>query len=210
MLIALVLACSDENAIGSAKDASDSASGATEDTDESTTPTDSTDTGTAPTVPPRWFAVEATLSIAGGVPVASPASVTLTVVGEDATTPICELELPTDAGVAGTPPDPSLWAWWSFTVDDSDTCAVLPGSIGLGVGPMVADLRAVLGASGLDVAADSLYGAYASADGEGPWAFGVAGTSADYAGDDVAAAPLPDGAYQLRPLYLLPLPEQPE
>lgn len=209
MLILLLSACSADLALGQENGSpADTASGTTTDSGATTTATDSDETGTEDLVEPGWFAVDATVTIAEGAPVAAPAAVTLTVVGTDTQTQLCELTLPSDALSPGTPPDASLWAWWTLPVLASDACAVLPDTVGLGLGPMVADLRAALGSSGLDGVADSLYGAYVSPNGAGPWAFGVGGTTTDFEGDDAAAAPLPDGSYQITTLYLVALPSQ--
>ena len=53
-----------------------------------------------------------------------------------------------------------------------------------------------------------MYGAYLRVATDEVWLFGVAGTAEQFAGTGTIAdsAPLPDGTYTLRSLYLLPMP----
>lgn len=169
----------------------------------------SADTAEDDTPPPDGWAPLATLAIVGGLPSADGAVVDVEFVSaeEDATS--CTVTL----DVAALTPDVAadateVWAWWEFDVVTADVaCALLPATLGLGVGELLPDVRARLGADGYDDVADSLFGAYVRVDGGEVWTYGYAGTEADLAGDDLAAAPPPDGTYTLAPLYLLPLVE---
>jgi hypothetical protein len=62
--------------------------------------------------------------------------------------------------------------------------------------------------NGLDTDASTLYGLYIQYGAEDApiWVFGVAGTAENFSGIDepAAAAPLPDGSYDIETLYLLP------
>lgn len=166
---------------------------------------DDADTGLEEPVPDGWFP-DATYGLAAGVPVADGAS--LSVVYADSTSGdiACSAALDPAGLVAGESPDEAIWAWWEGPVTTLDSaCEGLPDTLGLGIGELHPDVRARVGADGLDDVADSLFGAYVRVNGEDLWAFGYAGTAADLAGDDPAASPPPDGTYTLTALYLLPL-----
>lgn len=169
-----------------------------------------TDGDSAPTTFPAWYAVSAELTVAKGVATVDAASVTMEVVDSDLEGVSCLVELSTDELVAGAPNQYGVELWWDLPVSATDSCAVLPVSLSLGIGALDSDVRARLGTAELEDVADSLYGAYLRADGGDVWSFGYAGTAADLAGDGVAELPPPDGAYLLAPLYLAALPEQPE
>ncbi len=157
-----------------------------------------------------WFTVRAEAEVAAGVPVLT--DLTFIVVDQDAFTVVCEIAGDPTMAVAVTSPDPAV-AWWisvPVLVNEAD-CAMLPPSLGLGIGELPIEVRAQLGPAGLSSVAASLFGAFGRApddSGSSVAAFGYAGTSLDLAGDDVATLPPPDGLYVLNPLFLLPLPAE--
>lgn len=182
------------------------------DTATATAPTDTTEnndtTDTDRDPEPAWFALRAVVSVLGGVPVATPAEAELTVVDADLETVICTVPLDV-GGLVGGPASVTegVHLWWTLPVTPKDTgCAPLPATVRVGVGELVPDLRAQLGAVGLDDASAALYGAFAEVDAGGVSAFGVAGTAGGFDGEGAATVPVPDGAYTVQPLFLLPLP----
>lgn len=118
------------------------------------------------------------------------------------------------AGEQAPPSDLALLAWWDLTLSEgSAPCGQpLPASaVGLGLGPMDARLYPALENGGFSdpaTAGASLYSAYLRVGAGDVWVFGVAGTAEQFAGTGAVAdsAPLPDGTYELRSLYLLPMP----
>lgn len=166
---------------------------------------DHADTGSDEAAPNGWYP-DATFGLVSGGPVADGASITV-VYGDSASGDVtCVASLDPSPLVAGDPPDETIWAWWEGPVTTLDTaCDGQPDTLGLGIGELHPDVRARLGAAGLDDVADSLFGAFVRVNGEDLWAFGYAGTDADLGGDDAAANPPPDGTYTLSALYLLPL-----
>ncbi len=193
--------------------AQDEASGAfdTAESDATTGTTDESDSGvtdadTAVPPDPAWFAVDATLSVAGGTAVSAPATTFVTVVGADLETVLCEIELDTTGLTPGPAAVGGVWLWWTLEVQPLDrSCADLPTTVALGLGALLPDVRAQLGAVGLDGASGALYGAYLTADDAAAVSFGVGGTTDAYAGVGEASEPVPDGLYTLRTLFLVPL-----
>jgi hypothetical protein len=203
----LVSACADydlSNAKGEADDGSEPA-----DADTGGTTDSDPDSGMDDIVPDGWI-VRADLAIVAGEPTPQDAVVLIDMVDSVEGGIACTVALDTSGMTAGVSPDADVWAWWTLDVVALDEpCAELPEAIGLGVGELLGDVRAGLGAHGYDQVAGSLYGAYLGADDGSLYVFGYAGTDADLAGDDDAAteAPLPDGLYHLAPLYVFALPE---
>ena len=206
LLLTGIAGCASYDASKEASGAADSAaSDAT-----GTTPVDSdsgdSESDTAVPPDPAWFAMDATVTVVGGVAVSAPATALVTVVGADLETVLCEVELDT----AGVTPGPAavggVWLWWTLEVHPVDrACAVLPTTVALGLGALLPDVRAQLGAVGLDGASGSLYGAYLTVDDTSPVSFGVGGTTDGYGGVGEASEPIPDGLYTLRTLFLVPL-----
>ncbi len=157
---------------------------------------------------PAWYVVRAELAVENGAPSAQGAQVTLDVVDADLVRTDCIVELATDGIVAGdAATDDSVPLWWELpVVPATETCALLPETLVIGLGAMVPDVRAQLGTVDHDDIAESLYAAFLLLDGDAA-AFGYAGTVTDLLGDDAATNPPPDGLYQLAPLYLVPLPQ---
>lgn len=173
--------------------------------DTADTATDDLDTGGGDERPPDGWVVHARLSVVGGVAVADGADVRVVFVRGEGDV-VCNVPLDPTGVVPEASPEDTVAAWWTVDVVPTvDPCAELPGTLGLGVGDLHASARARLGAVGLDEVADSLFGAYAQADGGPVYVLGYAGTEGDLAGDDAAVAPPPDGTYTLAPLYVLPL-----
>lgn len=173
---------------------------------------DSASDDSTPPADPAWFTPRAVIDLTAGV--MSISQLTLIVVDSDLVTEICDVYVDPGAGVAAAPPDPSVAVWLDVTVVSSpEDCATLPAALGLGIGELPGDVRAQLGPSGLEDAADSIYGAFARAPNEATTevsAFGYAGTAADLTGDDLATLPPPDGQYILNPLFLLRIPDSGE
>ncbi len=205
LLLSLVAGCSNA-ASPENSGAADSASGVT-----TTTGTDDSDTATssdtAAPAEPAWYAVDAEMSVVGGFAVPTPASVSLTVVDADLERVLCEVPLDVAGMSAGAAPVSGVWLWWSLPVEPVESsCATLPATLALGIGELVPDVRAQLGAVGLDGAGGSIYGAFVAADDLPTVSFGVAGTDEGYAGEGSATEPVADGTYTMRTLFLVPLP----
>jgi hypothetical protein len=194
-------ACSDNSIKGSFEPGADTAAGT--DPADTDTGADTEDTG-AP-IDPVWYTVRADLAVIDGVASGEGAVLAIDVVDADLERTDCVVTLDTSGVVAGEATDDGVAAWWATPVTPVATpCARLPSTLVLGVGPLLPDIRARLGAVGQDDIADSLYGAYVQ-NGAGETTFGYAATDLDLTGDDLAAIPLPDGLYHLAPLYLLAL-----
>lgn len=207
LLLSVASGCAAYDAAKAEDGSFDSASGATTDADSSGSPTDTTTSDTALPLSPAWYAVDATLTVLGGFPVGSPGAVSLTVVDADLARVACTVPLDTSALGAGPPGTSTVWLWWTLPVTPvEESCASLPETISLGLGELVPDVRAELGAVGLDQASDALYGAYLLADGASNVTFGVGATEAGFDGEGAAGQPVPDGTYTLQTLFLVPLP----
>ncbi len=114
-------------------------------------------------------------------------------------------------------PDEALLSWWALHIDSptSDSCFSqdyafpVPSVVMVGIGDMDPELRAVAGSSSDLTNIDALNGAYASIDGgETVWVFGVAGTTAGFAGEEDGPLedwPVPEGSWDIEPLYPFPL-----
>lgn len=158
---------------------------------------------------PTWYTVDGLLPVTGGAAVTKGAELSFVVVDVDAETTVCEVPLDLTGLEVATPPVDGVQLWWELpTVAFGDTCAEgLPGSLGVGIGEMGADVLAELGAAGLESDAEVLYGAYVQA-GEGPvYIYGWAAPGDPYSDAElppVSDPPL-DGLYELGPLYLLRL-----
>lgn len=101
--------------------------------------------------------------------------------------------------------DLPLYGWWSIDLEPSASCPYGPDNLLLGIGAWDPQLDAAAAAQNL-VGTD-LYALYARLNISDPvWVFGASGTSEQFNGTTppVTSAPLPDGTYQLRSLFLLP------
>lgn len=159
------------------------------------------DTATTDGAPvPGWFALSASLPVEGGAAGAGVGTVRVEVVDTAGEEVLCGADL--QAGWEGTTGAEEVPLWWGLTVEVGDLCAALP-PIRLGIGALLPDARARLGAVGLATDAP-VYGAYVAA-GAGAEIYGYAARPEDLEGSGEAVLPLPDGVYALAPLYLIPL-----
>lgn len=118
------------------------------------------------------------------------------------------------ASVQEAPSDVALLAWWDLALTEGAVPCEQPlpaSAVGLGLGPMDPRLYPALENAGFGdpaAAGATLYSAYLRVGSGDVWVFGVAGTTEQFAGTGavVDTAPLPDGTYELRSLYLLPTP----
>ena len=107
-------------------------------------------------------------------------------------------------------------SFWTVEADASDLDTSLcplpdPFVFGLGAVPYDASLTPAAETSGFQDSFTTAYGAVIELEAGGPaYLFGVMGTDAQFDGDAATdpAAPLQDGSYTLRTLYLLPLPAE--
>lgn len=203
----LLFGCSPGAFDGAVNDADDTAGAADSAPDTGDTGEDASDSGIA--LVPTWYTVEGRLPVVGGVGVTKGAEIVLVVVDADASTVVCEVPLDLTGLQVGTPPVEGVALWWELpVVGFADTCAEgLPGSLGLGIGDMGADVLAELGSAGLESDAEHLYGAYVQAGEEPVYIYGWAAPGDPYSDAELppVSDPPPDGLYELGPLYLLRL-----
>lgn len=193
--------------------------------DEDTDPLPSAfDTGTdtasdtGPTSNARYWELSASVPFEGGAPLLEGSSFQVEVQGaEDPGEEgvLCTASgSPASVSEAEVVPDSLLHHWWTWTWDtlEEDTCAEqgieLTTTVDLGIGTLHAEIRSLLDRSGYSGLESSLYGAYASLGTiDTIWVYGVAGTEANFAGQETTTseAPIPDGTYHLVPLYAFPL-----
>ncbi len=199
MTLFLLLGCADYALSSGARGEADTGGDAAYDTAPESADSD------APAEPDHWV-LDGLLTLAEGVPGAGELRVRTVRAADDAA--VCDAAYASDALVVATAPDPSVYAWWEGATATAPGCAGAPDTLDLGVGVLLPDLRARLGAVGLDAAGDAIYGAYVRDVDGVVRAFGAAGTEAALRGEGVATAPPPDGAYQLVPLYALAIAEE--
>lgn len=154
---------------------------------------------------PGYFAVRAEL-VVDELGETSVQSLRAEVVAEDGLELMCSFNLPVSWQNLSPPDGEPIFLWGRTDVDDSQACAELPSWLALGIGELGPDVRARLGAVGLDASAGALYGAYVQLPGGEVEIFGYAGTTDGIAGVGEAVEPPGPGLYSLQPLYLLPLP----
>lgn len=157
---------------------------------------------------PAYFALRGSLQVGETGPEAG-GELGIEVVGDDLETVLCEVPLSLRGMVGSGSDDVEMGGWWTLEVQASETpCAVLPETLGLGVGVLTADVKARLGAVGREGQESSLFGAYVQVDSGDIFSFGYAGTGENLDQNAPATLPLLPGAYLLAPLYLLALPPQ--
>lgn len=203
----LLFGCSPGAFDGSSNDVDDTAGASDTGWDSGDSGEDASDT--AAQLVPTWYTVEGRLPVTGGVAVTEGAELQLVVVDADATSTVCVVPLDLAELRAGTPPAEGVTLWWELpVVQFDDSCAEgLPGSLGVGIGEMGADVLAELGSAGLESDAERLYGAYVKAGEEPVYIYGWAAPGDPYADAELppVSDPPPDGLYELGPLYLLRL-----
>jgi hypothetical protein len=175
------------------------------DTAASESDTGDLDTSDTPSLSADAWTVRADVTVAGGVPVADGAVILVDAVDSAAQQVVCTIEAELATVASDEAPDEAeIWAWWGTAEVPAGDCASLPAQVSVGIGALDRDVRARLGADGMDDVADSLYGAFVRGDG-GVYTFGYAGADENLAGTAAPSDPPPDGDYHLAPLYLLSL-----
>lgn len=170
--------------------------------DSSGRPVD-TDTASPPDDAPAWWALDGVLTLQAQQAVAHDATFAVELRKRDLSV-LCA----TERGVAGLapvdPPLDALYGAWQVTLAEGEGCEIpVPQQFLLALGPYDPQLDPAAAANGLDGA--TLFGLYVQPEGQPLYVFGVAGTPEQFAGEAMAAPPLPDGTYILDGLHLLPL-----
>ena len=151
-----------------------------------------------------WFVMR------GSFDTTSPATSALVmdVVGDDAATVLCSINLDVSGLVEGVVPDAQVSRWWEGPLAGAG-CATLPGTLGFGLGQVTDDVQAGLGAVGESDLALYVYGAYLRTDvrPDEVDVFGYAGREDNMDGTSATVLPPEDGVYEVVPLYLALLPE---
>ncbi|MBN1335449.1 MAG: hypothetical protein JXB39_05765 [Deltaproteobacteria bacterium] len=177
--------------------------------------TDSTDTCTETgetDAPPAWIRLSAVVLVEDGIPVADESTLHVSMLGTEADgfPEICAEAWTVSSIATAALPGEAVLAWWQVVPGAQDgTCKdrSLPSSLHLGVGTLHPDVAALLPSQGWTSAQDVLYGAYVQLPDPGDvWTYGYAWTreGVDSGTPARVAPPLPDGSWQLVPVYLLP------
>lgn len=206
--LVLALAACTESGLAQSDDRSDSG--------ESETGNES-DTDTAPGLPDAtWARLSGQLALVDGAVDIAGSSLAWSFYDASLTS-VCAYAAPIATASELTPPDPSVYGWWSVSTDDTDddgSCAYArPAELELGLGAVDPQLYPAMANADVDDSA-SPYGLYAKVgwdaiDEDTPlWVFGIAGTDGAFDGSEpaVSEAPLPDGVYTLEPLHLFSVP----
>lgn len=170
-------------------------------------PTDTDlDTGEAPGPDPVWFSVDGLLHVRdGALTEASALEIGMWSKHQDGSPMLgCVDRLQVLGAPVAQPADPvELYGTWEIPLAGG-TCAGRPTRVTLGIGPLLADLWPA--AEQLEVSLRQTRGLYLAADAE-LFVFGLAATADQAAGLGAPPSldPLPDGAYHLRGIWLLPL-----
>lgn len=188
--------------VGDSASALDSAADAasTEGADDTLAPS-SLDSGIPPT--PVWWTLEGTLEVTTGLPDLATSEITLGLVGRELQ-PLCTTPRLLTSATPLVPGDAAIHAVWQIQLADGAGCAV-PTRFELGLGTYDHQLDPALAASGLPVEGEALMGLYLREDSGLQYVMGIAGTPAQWAGYPAESPPLPDGAYRVVGLHLLPL-----
>ena len=174
------------------------------------------DTDGSDSVDPSWWSLSVTALIEEGLPVQGDTTLVVSLIDDtaDASSPICQATYAQPELTVLDPPDPSIYHWWQIAPGEPTTdCSAhlltwIPTGLELGVGSLHPDIASLLEPSGYAEVEPYLYGAYVRSNlGQAIWTYGIAATTAGFAGDQlpVSAPPVPDGTYSLLPIYLLPL-----
>ena len=163
--------------------------------------------GGAPTVAPQFYGVSGTFELTADEidPILSTFDMGwFDIIGD----PICDgpRGLLTATATVLDDTDVPAFGWWALTLDMSSCGSFGPDALELGIGAWDPQLAPAAEAAGLNGA--GLYTTYLRHQGGPVFAFGVAGTAELF--NEVTLpqteGPLPDGAYQVRALHLLPMP----
>jgi len=223
-ILPLLCACSSFDLVGTSTD-----TGTYHDTGSISDTAAGVDSATPTVMAPAWFALDGTLQITAGAPVATGSTLRVTFhAAEDAPAPTTADTASTSADTAAVPtlpctltptitaiapedaPNPAVsLGWWSLTLtaNDDPTCPwILPPDLHLGIGVLDPALQAAMDLAGLQVDGSDLDGLYVQYGAQPLWVFGVAGTDEQFANTTAPpdAPPLPDGLYTLQGLHLLP------
>lgn len=173
-------------------------------TDETGADSGSTD-GEDDHVEAVFYSVRATLRVAEGAASTEDAAVAVALAGADQADAGCVVELAVDDLAAAEAQEGILVGWTLPVVVGEETCGVtaFPATLTLGLGALDPEVRARLGAAGVEEPAESLFGAYLAVDGGESYAIGYA---TDGSAEDAAATGLRDGLYRFEPLLLVRLP----
>ncbi|MBW1878222.1 MAG: hypothetical protein JRI25_02010 [Deltaproteobacteria bacterium] len=170
---------------------------------------------------PLWFKLDGTLVISEGEATAAESTLLVqfladpdvTDTGSTSALLSCTNTPAIQSLTAAIPSDATLpiLGWWIVVLDQAEVAACpwdLPQNLHIGIGGLDAQLYPAMDVNGFNTDASTLYGLYIQYGAvDAPiWVFGVAGTLENYQGTDdpAAAAPLPDGSYDIETLHLLP------
>ena len=172
------------------------------------------DTASDESPEPVWWSIDGQVPVQGANPVVEGASLTFSVYPAEGREGgnLCATQVPAVSVAAEPAPEAAVYAWWLLDLGIGDgACDALgvafPGSLHIGVGELDPNIVAVLGDAGYSDLEANLYGAYVSIEPDGElWVYGVAGTADNYGGEAPSdALPIPDGVWEIRGIYLLPL-----
>ena len=159
-------------------------------------------------VQPVWWRLSAGLLLQDGSPTLKDSILLVELLG-DGSELLCVQELTLEGVESLEPPSELVMGWWELTpVLTEQLCGVyetpLPDTIRIGIGAMHSEILAVIGSTDAVDDPTALNAAYASILDDGPlFVYGVAGTPEAYEGlgEVVVEAPIPDGIWQLKPIY---------
>ncbi len=179
--------------------------------DDTAPPDTGRDSGSEET-PPEWRRLSAEVLVEDGSAVADESSLQVALLGPEAEgfPEVCSGTWAVASLTAEPAPDDAVLAWWQVVPGPQEgDCkdGALPASFQFGIGVLHPDVAALLAAQGWTGASEVLYGAYVRLpDPAQLWTFGYAWTreGVDAGTPASTTPPLPDGAWQVVPVYLLP------
>ena len=193
MLWSLLLACADA---GFAMKTADAAAEDSPSSYDDATDTEGAATG-AEAAPTHWT-LRGDLVVRGGVLDASASTMTLLVVDPTTQARACEVALALEAVVLAE--RDAFAPWWTGLSTAAGACAAVPTSLSVGAGPLLAELRARMAASGLSDATDAR-GAYVQVEGGEPLAVGVFAPAGLETADTASPSEASDLRWTLTPMF---------